>query len=81
MVKNKTTFLVLLVSKAGKGVNSRFFVFRGFSTNNVKGEKALTLKAVVMMLKINFLCFSLIGKLQRILDIIWSDSFIVKVES
>lgn len=60
-LKTKPPFLYCLsVSKAGKGVNS--FIFIGCS-KNVKGEKALTLKAVVMMLKINFLCFSLIGKL------------------
>lgn len=79
-LKTKPPFLYCLYQRQEKGLTLVFFVFRGFSTNNVKGEKALTLKAVVMMLKINFLCFSLIGKLQRILEI-WPDFFIIKVES
>lgn len=60
-LKTKPPFLYCLsVAKAGKGVNSSF-IFRGFSTNNVKGENAPTIKAMVKMLKINLLCFSLVS--------------------
>lgn len=41
-------------------------------------KKALTFKAVVKMLYITFLCFSLIGELQRTIAILWCNFFHLK---
>lgn len=44
-----------------------------------RGKERWLLRAVVKMLKIYFLCFYLIGELQRPLEILWSN-FILEVE-